>query len=95
MAETEHPNRRLVGDLVRIGAGLLFAASLAARALNKRQRASRVEATPSPFSSDQVFRNRQRRPRKPPEDGMMAPAVPPRGPLPLQGGAAAPLDFGA
>lgn len=32
-------------------------------------------------------------PRKPPEAGLAVPAVPPRGPLPLQGGAEAPLDF--
>ena len=32
-------------------------------------------------------------PRKPPEAGMPVPAVPPRGPQPLQGGAEAPLDF--
>lgn len=32
-------------------------------------------------------------PRKPPEAGIPAPAVPPRGPLPKQGGAAAFLDF--
>ncbi len=37
----------------------------------------------------------QRPPRKPPESGMRVPAVPPRGPLPKQGGAEAPLDFGA
>jgi hypothetical protein len=30
--------------------------------------------------------------RKPPEDGLAAPAVSPRGPLPLEGGAEAPLD---
>ena len=33
--------------------------------------------------------------RKPPESGLMVPAVPPRGPLPLQGGAEAPLEFDA
>lgn len=33
------------------------------------------------------------RKRKPPEAGLPVPAVPPRGPLPLQGGAEAPLDF--
>lgn len=32
-------------------------------------------------------------PRKPPEAGIAAPAVPPRGPLPLSGGAEAPLAF--
>ena len=31
--------------------------------------------------------------RKPPESGLPVPAVPPGGPLPKQGGAAAPLDF--
>ena len=30
--------------------------------------------------------------RKPPEAGLAVPAVPPRGPLPLAGGAEAPLD---
>ncbi len=30
---------------------------------------------------------------KPPEAGLAVPAVPPRGPLPLQGGAEAPLEF--
>ncbi|MXO75377.1 hypothetical protein GRI40_09145 [Altererythrobacter aerius] len=33
------------------------------------------------------------RKRKPPEAGLAVPAVPPRGPMPLQGGAEAPLDF--
>ena len=31
--------------------------------------------------------------RKPPEAGIAGPAIPPRGPLPKQGGAAAPLEF--
>jgi hypothetical protein len=30
--------------------------------------------------------------RKPPAAGLAVPAVPPRGPLPLEGGAEAPLD---
>jgi hypothetical protein len=34
----------------------------------------------------------KRRP-KPPESGLPVPAVPPQGPLPKQGGAAAPLEF--
>ena len=33
--------------------------------------------------------------RKPPESGLPIPAIPPRGPLPLQGGAEAPLDYGS
>lgn len=31
--------------------------------------------------------------RKPPEAGLPVPAIQPRGPLPLQGGAEAPLEF--
>lgn len=31
--------------------------------------------------------------RRPPEAGLPVPAIPPKGPLPLQGGAEAPLDF--
>jgi hypothetical protein len=31
--------------------------------------------------------------RKPPEAGLDVPAAPPKGPLPMQGGAEAPLDF--
>jgi len=41
---------------------------------------------------EEAARNAAR--RKPPESGLSVPAVPPRGPLPKQGGAAAPLDFG-
>jgi len=37
----------------------------------------------------------RRRKRKPPEAGLSVPAIPPKGPLPKQGGAAAPLDFEA
>lgn len=37
----------------------------------------------------------KRPPRKPPESGVPVPAVPPKGPLPMQGGAEAPMDFGA
>ncbi len=31
--------------------------------------------------------------RKPPESGLPVPAIPPSGPAPMQGGAAAPLEF--
>lgn len=34
-------------------------------------------------------------PRKPPEAGIAMPPIPPHGPRPMQGGAAAPLDFGS
>ena len=37
--------------------------------------------------------SKPRRKRKPPEAGLAVPAIPPRGPMPLQGGAKAPLEF--
>lgn len=40
---------------------------------------------------DAWTRNQPR--RKPPEAGMPVPAIPPKGPLPKQGGAEAPLTF--
>ena len=38
-------------------------------------------------------RSTRNRKRKPPEAGLSVPAIPPRGPLPMQGGAEAPLEF--
>ena len=40
-----------------------------------------------------IVKGRGKRRRKPPEAGLPVPAIPPRGPLPLQGGAEAPLEF--
>ena len=45
------------------------------------------------FAQMQALRQRGRPRRKPPEAGLPVPAVPPRGPLPKQGGAEAPLTF--
>lgn len=44
---------------------------------------------------ERIRRYARKRPprRKPPAAGIAAPAVPPRGPVPLQGGAEAPLEF--
>jgi hypothetical protein len=39
------------------------------------------------------LRTNARNRRKPPEAGIVVPAVPPNGPLPKQGGAEAPLEF--
>lgn len=41
----------------------------------------------------ELFGRLQIRRRKPPEAGIAMPAEPPKGPLPKEGGAAAPLDF--
>ncbi|MFL0670882.1 MAG: hypothetical protein ACJLS3_05490 [Erythrobacter sp.] len=93
MAETDASNRNLLGNLARLGAGLIVVAAAAARALEARQRADRQGGAQS---LDQWLNTRPvARRRGPPEAGITAPAVPPRGPLPLQGGAAARLDFEA
>ncbi len=41
----------------------------------------------------QLLAEARRKRRKPPEAGLSFPAIPPKGPRPMQGGAAAPLDF--
>ena len=57
--------------------------ALAERWTRERSFAERVQAR---------LRNDPNR-RKPPEAGLSVPAVPPKGPSPKQGGAAAPFDF--
>jgi hypothetical protein len=94
MAETGASNRNLLGNLVRLGAGLIVVAAAAASALEARQRGLRADDRRGTRSLDQWLRNRPApRRRKPPAAGIAAPAIPPRGPLPMQGGAAARLDF--
>jgi len=46
------------------------------------------------FALNFLTKRGDRRPRKPGGGNMPVPAIPPRGPLPLQGGAEAPLEFG-
>ena len=65
--------------------------------MTRRGLLARVEAYLRAHRDDRpaVYRRLKLRPkRKPPEAGLPVPAVPPRGPLPLQGGAEAPLEFG-
>lgn len=94
MAETQASNGNLLGNLARIGAGLIVAVAAAVSALEARQRGLRTDDRRGAQSLDQLLRNRPPpRRRKPPEAGIAAPATPPRGPLPMQGGAAARLDF--
>ena len=56
-------------------------------------RASEVEADLLSRHLSRHLSNGTKR-RRPPEAGLPIPAVPPKGPLPMQGGAEAPLDFG-
>ena len=78
----------MLAGLARIALGAVVIAALAARnrgaELDRRTGAGPVGAARS-----------QRHPprRKPPEAGFPVPAIPPQGPLPRHGGAAAPLTF--
>ncbi|MBB3034280.1 hypothetical protein [Alteriqipengyuania lutimaris] len=60
-----------------------------AQGLSSRSRRSVEQQAPWLFDK----RITPKRRRKPPEAGMPVPAIPPKGPLPMQGGAQAPLDF--
>jgi len=95
MAENDPANRNLMGDLVRIGAGLIAVAAVAARALDARQRGPRADDRRAAQSLNELLGNRPPSRRRPPEAGIAAPATPPHGPLPMQCGAAARLDFEA
>ena len=75
-------------SIAHLDESLRDAMRAAAAAIRERHR-TRMELLKA-----QARRTGPARKRKPPEAGLPVPAVPPRGPLPLQGGAEAPLDFG-
>jgi hypothetical protein len=77
----------------RAPALLLLAIGLVAKARAAREKDRRVEGLMADVFGKRASPPRRR--RKPPEAGLPVPAVPPRGPLPMQGGAEAPLDFRA
>ncbi len=65
------------------------AAALIARGPEARKRRAKANTLAAAARAERKRINR----RKPPEAGIAIPAVPPGGPLPIQGGAEAPLDF--
>ncbi|MBX7494680.1 hypothetical protein K3172_02280 [Qipengyuania sp. 6B39] len=71
--------------ILMIAAGLLIE-----RSLRQRGKSARVDGSLGKTMAD--WKRNQRR-RKPPEAGIAVPAVSPKGPLPKQGGAEAPLTF--
>jgi hypothetical protein len=93
MADRNPADRDILSDLAQIatGFGVLAIAAIGAMAAHKR--VARPDLRPGSRSLNDILRQRPTPRRKPPEAGLAVPAVPPRGPLPMQGGAAAPLDF--
>lgn len=73
---------------------ILEAAHVLSEARANRSRA-RLEAARAQrdFEAAVLHRYRDEKKRRPPESGMTAPVDPPKGPSPMQGGAAAGLDF--
>ena len=71
--------------ILMIAAGLLIKRGFRQRGKPMPRHGPFLQMTPE-------WKRTQRR-RKPPEAGIAVPAVPPKGPLPMQGGAEAPLEF--
>lgn len=67
----------------------------AGEALASRRLGPKSDLRPGAQSLADIMSIGPRPRRKPPESGLPVPVVPPRGPAPLQGGAAARLDFEA
>jgi hypothetical protein len=95
MSEPHHDNRDLLRDLAGIAAGFGLLAVAAFGAVAAGRHRTSPDMRPGARSLNDLLRQRPTARRKPPEAGFPVPAVPPRGPQPLQGGAAAPLDFRA
>lgn len=64
-------------------------------ALAAHSRSARLGRHDGASSLDQILRQHPTTRRKPPEAGLAVPVVVPNGPQPMQGGAAAPLEFGS
>jgi hypothetical protein len=95
MAEPHLDNRDIIGDLAGIAVGFGLLAVAAFGMIAARQRQATQDRRAGARSLNELLRHRPAPRRRPPEAGLSVPAIPPRGPLPRQGGAAAPLDFGA
>ncbi|MDP2131353.1 MAG: hypothetical protein U0975_08600 [Erythrobacter sp.] len=90
MAEENQSESGALGIVARVAVGLGLAAIGALAARNRR---AKLDRRPGSRSLNEVLRQRQNPRRKPPESGLPVPAIPPSGPLPMQGGATAPLEF--
>jgi len=94
MTDRGSKDRDILGDLGRIVAGVGMLAFAAANVIAASKRGPKADQRPGAHSLGAFLREHGRNRRRPPEAGVAARAVPPRGPLPKQGGAAAMLDLG-
>lgn len=79
--------------LTLMGRLALGLGAMAAAAIAGQTRSLKHDRESGTRSLDALRRGAQGSRRKPPEAGIASPAVPPRGPLPKQGGAAAEMEF--
>ena len=93
MPRHDSPQRDIIGDLGRIIAGVGILAVAAGGALAALRQGPKPDVRPGTGSLADILRSQPRPRHKPPESGLPVPAIPPSGPLPKQGGAAAPLEF--
>jgi hypothetical protein len=92
--DEKHPTGPdILADLVHIAAGFAVLAAAAIGAVGVRKRGASVDTRTGPRTLNDILRQRPAPRRKPPKAGIAVPAIPPRGPLPKQGGAAAALTF--
>ena len=92
MSHQNPPPRNILAGLGQILVGVGMVAIAAGETIAAGRHRPSPDLRPGTGSLADIMRQRPRPRRKPPETGMPVPAVTPRGPMPLQGGAAAALD---
>jgi hypothetical protein len=95
MPRHDSPQGNILEGLGQILVGVGMLAVAAGETLAGLRQGPKPDMQPGAGSLADIMKSRPHPRRKPPESGLPAPAVPPRGPVPLQGGAAARLDFEA
>lgn len=96
MPRHNSPSGNVLAGLGQILIGVGMLAVAAGETIAALKQGQRPDVRPGARSLADIMSNGpQPRRRRPPGAGLPIPAVPPRGPLPLQGGAAAPIDFGS
>ncbi len=91
MPRHDLPPRSILAGLGQILVGVGRVAMAAGETIAAGRHRPSPDLTPGTGSLADIMRQPPHPRRKPPESGMSVPAVPPRGPVPLQGGAAAAL----
>ena len=95
MSDPDLPRSNILAGLGHIVIGVGMLAVAAGKTIAAGRHRPKPDILPGSLSITDMMQSRPRPRRKPPESGLPVPAIPPRGPAPLQGGAAARIDFEA